>query len=212
MQTHHWKVNEATLHVSPKYINATVEVQAKITDVRQIEQLSESVDLISAPIPELGFEIEDVCKVGATIAYQIGYNTKILNSATLKMGAEASVPENAYIYVDLIHRDKSHWDGWDAHLNPIFDVTELSSSVKFSAYTQVNLLFGIELHKFHKHNEYGVELNLKIPQFATTVSAGYSKHFHSCFLLLEPVLRSLFPQRSQAFAMSLKIPPQPGQK
>ena len=212
MQTHHWKVNEATLHVSPNYLNATIELQAKITDVREIKQLSDSYDLISEPIPRLGFEIEDVCKVGANVAYQIGYNTKILNSLTLKMGAEASVPENAYIYIDLIHRDKSHWDGWDAALKPIFDPTELSSSIKFSAYTQLNLFFGIELHKFHKHNEYGVELDLKIPQFATTITAGYSKHFHSSFLLLEPVLRSLFPQRSLAFAMRLKTPPKPWQK
>ncbi|KAF6217447.1 hypothetical protein HO133_006917 [Letharia lupina] len=176
-ETHHWDVEEATLSASPKAFNATVELQAKITRTDKLDKLSDKIeekaDLFSMPVPDLGIEIPKVLKLGLTLSYQIGFSTKVAGSATFVLGATTSLPDDAIITVDLKDLQKSSWTGFEgAALVPIFDVTELSASVKFAVFTQVDLAFGIDIIG---HDSLDVELNLKIPQLSTNFAAGYKE-------------------------------------
>lgn len=165
------------MSASPKAFNATVELQAKITRTDKLEELSDKIeekaDLFSMPVPDLGIEIPKVLKLGLTLSYQIGFSTKVKGSATFVLGATTSLPNDAIITVDLKDFQKSSWTGFEgAALVPIFDVTELSASVKFAVFTQVDLAFGIDIIG---HDSLDVELNLKIPQLSTNFAAGYSR-------------------------------------
>ena len=165
-----------------------MELQAKMTYTEKIGKFSgakkseNTKDLFSVPVPDLGFEIPKVLKLGLTLSYQIGYQTKVAGSGTVKFGATASLPDEAIAIADLKGaldhegKDKSTWSGWDgATLDPIFDVTELQATAQFAVFTQVDLAFGIELVEKAK---LAAELNLKIPQLSTTFAAGYSKLDH----------------------------------
>ena len=166
----------------PKNFNATMELQAAITDVEKIEMLSDKKELYSEPVPDLGFEIKHLCEVGVILKYQIGYSTKFLGSTTIVFGATSSLPDDAVFTIDLLDRDKFSHSGFEGHaLHPIFDVKAATNALKFAVYTQADIVFGIKLNKIGKLD---LELNLKIPQLSATVQAGYSKHLHS------PVLKS----------------------
>ena len=164
-------------------------LQAKMTYTEKIGKFSDAQktedtkDLFSIPVPDLGFEIPKVLKLGLTLSYQIGYQTKVAGSGTVKLGATASLPDNAVAIADLKGawdgNDKSTWSGWDgARLEPIFDVTELQATAQFAVFTQVDLAFGIEITDKDK---LAAELNLKLPQLSTTFAAGYSKLDHCTF-------------------------------
>ena len=177
METHHWKMLEGTLSVSPKKFNATMKLQVQATDTEKIEELSDKKELWNYPVPDLGFEIKHLCTVGVVLQYQIGYSTKVLGSDTFVFGATSSLPDDAVFNIDLKDHDRSFQRGFKRYaLHPIFDIKAISDSVKFAVYTQADVVIGIELEKIGK---VGVELNLKIPQLSTTVNAGYSKHFSS---------------------------------
>lgn len=176
METHHWNVEEATVSLSPKNVNATMEVKAQATYNEKLESLSAKKELFSMAVPELGFEIDHVIKLGVTLAYQVGFNTKLLGSATLVFGATSSLPDEANILVDLLNNEATLRTGFeDAALVPVFDITALTTSVKFAVFTQADIAFGIELNKIGK---FDVELNLKIPQLSVLANAGYRKHLH----------------------------------
>ena len=191
IKTHHWHLQDATLSLSPKGFITTMELQAKMTYTEKIGKFSDAKksedtkDLFSVPVPDLGFEIPKVLKLGLTLSYQIGYQTKVAGSGTVKLGATASLPDEAIAIADLKGaldhdgNDKSTWSGWEgATLDPIFDVTELQATAQFAVFTQVDLAFGIEITKKDK---LAAELNLKIPQLSTTFAAGYSKLDHFTF-------------------------------
>ena len=182
METHRWTMIEGYMSVSPKNFNATMELQAMTTNTEKIEHLSKKKDLFTYPVPDLGFEIKHVCKVGVTLNYQIGFSTKFLGSNTIVFGATSSLPDDAVIRIDLMAQDKATHSGFEgAALHPLFDVKAVSNSVKFAVFTQADIQVGIDIHKIGRMD---VELNLKIPQLSHTVTAGYSKHFPS------PILKS----------------------
>ena len=148
-----------------------MELQAKVTKTKKIDSLSGKKDLFSMPVPDLGFDIPHFLKLGLTVAYQIGYSTKMAGSATIIFGATSSLPDDAIITLDLLDNDKCSWSGFDgAVLDPVFDVTALSGTVQLAVFTQADLRFGIEIHE----EKAGVELNLKLPQLSTTYAGGYS--------------------------------------
>lgn len=153
-----------------------MEVKATITYVDQVEPLSGKQELFSVPVPDLGFEIEHLCKFGVTLAYQVGFSTKLYGSATVLFGATSSLPDDAIITIDLMNRDSTTRSGFEnVALLPIIDIPAISTTVKFAVFTQADIAFGIELHKVGK---FDVELNLKIPQFSVTANAGFGKHLH----------------------------------
>ena len=189
LKTHHWDLKEATLSLSPKGFNTTMVLQAKMTYTEKLDKFSDAQkdedtkDLFSVPVPDLGVEIPKVLKLGLTLSYQIGYSTKVAGSGTVKLGATASLPDDAVAMADLKgamdHDDKSTWSGFEgAKLEPIFDVSELTATAKFAVFTQVDIAFGIEIEK---EDKLAAELNLKIPQLSTTFAAGYSKLDHCTF-------------------------------
>lgn len=173
MKTHHWGLEEATLSASPKNFNATLELQAAVSNTEKLEELSGRKELFSMPVPDLGFEIPHLCKLGVTLAYQIGFSTKLLGSATVFFGATSSLPDDAVITVDIKEQKISSHKGFEnTAFLPIYDVTGLSSTVKFAAFTQADIAFGLEIEGIDKSD---IELNLKLPQLASTINAGYSK-------------------------------------
>lgn len=180
METHHWHLEVATLSFSPKGFNATMELQAAITYPEKVEDLSAKKELFSYPVPDLGFEIKHLLDVGVTLHYQIGFSTKLMGSTTVVFGATSSLPDDAVIEIDVLDRDKVQHRGFEgAALEPIFDVSALSASVKFAVFTQADIAFGIDIK--HTDEKADVELSLKIPQLATTILAGYSKQLSNLF-------------------------------
>lgn len=153
-----------------------MELKAQVTYNHDVEPLSGKKELFSMPVPDLGFEIEHLCKFGVTLAYQVGFQTRLLGSATVVFGATSSLPDDAIITIDLKNHDSTTRTGFEgAALLPVFDITALTSSVKFAVFTQADIAFGIELHKIGKLD---VELNLKIPQLSVIANAGFRKHLH----------------------------------
>ena len=179
-ETHHWKLKVCEVTFRPTGFEAAMELQATYIETKKIEEYSDKKELFAYPIPDLGFEIKDLCTVGAVVKYQIGYYTKLLGTATFVVGADSKIPDDAVVTIDLLHEDKVSVSGFDGPLwQPVFDIKELTASLKFAVFTQADLAFEIELHHIGK---WAVELNLKIPQLSATANAGYSKHFSSPFL------------------------------
>lgn len=202
-------MQEATLSASPKGLNATMELQAKVTRTDKLDEYSNKKELASMAVPELGIDIPHVLKLGVTLAYQIGYSTKVMGSATVILGATSSLPDDAIITIDLIDPDKSSWSGFEgAALVPIFDVTELSASVQFAVFSQADMSFGIEIPE---HAKADVELNLKLPQLSTTYAAGYSKFDPSLLTVIDLALNLPFAQRKRASAARVTMLRRPGQ-
>ena len=178
-KTHHWKPQVCEVTFSPTGFNAAMELQVTAIETKKIDEYSDKKELFSYPIPDLGFEIKHLCTVGAVVKYQIGYYTKLLGTATLVVGADSKIPDDALITIDLLNEDHFSVTGFDGPLwKPVFDIKELTASLKFAVFTQADLAFEIELHHIGK---WAVELNLKIPQLSATATGGYSKHFSSPF-------------------------------
>ena len=150
-----------------------MELQTTVTDADKVDQLSGKKDLFSMPVPNLGFEIPHFCKIGLTLGYQIGFSTVFFGSSTTVLGATSSLPDDAVAFIDLKHHDKSSFTGFEgAAFKPIADITAFSSNLKLAVFTQADIMFGIDFDKIEKMD---VELNLKLPQLSTTLSAGYRK-------------------------------------
>lgn len=183
MKTHHYMLIEESLSLRPKGFNATMELQAQITNTEKVEEWSHKKELWVFPVPDLGFAIQHLGEIGLTLAYQIGYSTKVSGSATVVFGATSSLPDDAVISINLKDHEKSSHRGLDGYvLQPILDVKAITGTVKFAVFTQADIRFGIDLEKIGRSD---VELNLKIPQLSKTISAGYSKHLPSPFLKRE---------------------------
>ena len=149
-------------------------LRAKTTYTEKMDELSDKIELFSMPIPDLGFEIKHLCKIGLTIAYLVGFNTKIAGSMTTEFGAEATYPDNASIFVDLIAPEKSYKLGFEGSgITPRLDVQDVTANLKFAAFAQSDIAFGIELRNILKSD---VELNMKMPQLELGITAGYSNH------------------------------------
>lgn len=144
-----------------------------VTNTEKLEDISGKKELWSMAVPDLGIDIPHILKLGVTLAYQIGFQTKLLGSATFVLGATSSLPDDAIITLDLMDHEKSSASGFEgAALIPIFDATALSTSVQVAVFTQADIAFGIEIEGYDKAD---IELNLKIPQLSTTLTAGFSK-------------------------------------
>ena len=187
------------MSASLKGFKASLQLQAAITKIQKIEQMSNTKELFSAPVPELGIELPHIFKLGLTFAYQVGFSTKVSGTATVIFGATASIPDDAVVTVDLNNPHKSSWTGFEgADVSPVFDVTGLSANVKFAVFSQADLAFGIDLHDKAR---FDVELNLKIPQLSTTISAGYSM-----FPPPLPLFPSPHPSPNKKGNMQLTLP------
>lgn len=128
------------------------------------------------PVPDLGFEVKHLFKIGTTLAYNVGVGTKVLTSATIVFGATASLPDDALITVDLLNTSNTAWSGFEnGALDPIFDLPAFSGSLKVAVFTQADIAFGLEMHNVAK---FDIELNLKIPQISIAAIAGYGKYLH----------------------------------
>lgn len=169
--------------VNPKGFNATLELKAQVIKKQKIggwfskerssiDSIEQEKELLTEPVPDFGFEIPGVLKLGATTVFSIGYSTSFIGSASLVFGVTASLPDDATVMVDILHHDQSFSSGFDGELVPIFDVTELTASVQFAVFTQAKLAFGLEIPKLDKQD---IELVLKIPKLTYTVTAGYGK-------------------------------------
>ena len=160
-----------------------MELQAEITNTEKVDEWSHKKELWVMPVPDLGFSIKHLGSIGLTLAYQIGYSTKVLGSANVVFGATSSLPDDAVISLDLKDHEKSSHSGLDGYvLQPILDVKAITGSVKFAVFTQADIRFGMDLEKIGRSD---VELNLKIPQLQKRISAGYSKHLTSPVLKME---------------------------
>ncbi|KAL8822863.1 MAG: hypothetical protein Q9191_006409 [Dirinaria sp. TL-2023a] len=168
-----FKVKELTLNVSPKDLAATLALGTTITDTKSPQKLPIDRELFSAPIPDAGFEISKLFKLGTTISYDIGGSVSFSGSASAQFGLIVKVPDTAQITADL--HDYSHssaigFDGGDIHHT--FNVTDVSAGVTLNAYSQPKLSFGVEVHKIAN---YDVDVTMKLPTFDAQLSGAYKK-------------------------------------
>jgi len=116
-----------------------------------------------------------VFKIGVTLAYQLGFNTRFMNSATVTFGVTSSLPNGASVTADLKDKSKSTATGFEgAKLEPIYDLQGLSSTVQFAVFTQFKLVFGIDIDHIAKVD---VDFEFKMPQLDLTISAAYGASF-----------------------------------
>ena len=92
--------------------------------MHKLETLSDSEDLWTMPVPELGFEIPDLCKIGLTLSYTVGYATRLLGSATMVLGVTSSISGDALSFIDPKSHHKCQFTGFErAASETIFDAT-----------------------------------------------------------------------------------------
>ena len=150
-----------------------MEFKAKVTYTKKIDQLSKEKDLWTKGIPDLGFAIRGIVKVGLTVAYQVSVSTKLAASAEFTMGATAELPNDKGLVIDLLEPDRSGYDDSGQPLIfPIFTIDSLTGSAKFAVASQANLAFGLEISEVEKID---IEFNLKIPQLSIALNAGYGR-------------------------------------
>ena len=171
VSTEKFKLKELTLNASPKDLAATLELGTTIAATESPDTLTHTTELFSAPIPDAGFEVPKIFKLGTTISYDVGISASFSGSASVQYGLDVQVPDTAQITADLHDYSHSSASGFDGgQVNPIFNVTALSAGVTLSAFSQPKLSFGIEVHDVLN---VGVDLIVKIPSVDATLSGGY---------------------------------------
>ena len=170
---HHWKLYNASLTITPRDFNATMELKAKITNTEKLETQSFEKDLWTKAIPQVGFSIRGIAKIGLTVTYQIALSTKLAASAEFTFGATSEIPNDTPLVIDIVDIDRSGYDGPRTPLAfPVFNLNSLTGSAKFGAASQAILAFGMEITEVEN---VAIEFNLKIPQFSVTLNAGYGR-------------------------------------
>ena len=172
-KTQGWTLQVGTLTLAPKGFNATTNFLAVYYDGFEVQAGTYMKDLYSKPVPKLGFEIKGLFKIGLILTYRVGWRTNVWPGTTVAIGASASFPDDALITIDLVNQNQSLVSGLEnLTMVPFLDITALSASARFSVASELVLAFGFDIEKMQKMD---VELNLKIPQLAMILNAGYGK-------------------------------------
>ena len=126
--------------------------------------------LFAVMIPDIGFMVPDMFKVGAWATYEIGGRVTFQGSSTIDLGMTLDVPDEAHFHVDVGSPRSSNVTGFSGNLNKVFDIKAFSGQAQLSLYAQTKLCFGVELEDVGRAD---IAFAFKMPQFSHRLVAGY---------------------------------------
>ena len=154
----------------PSSVQAALQLEATASATRQIGSHPFNLNLFHRALPYAGFAITDIIDLGVTLDYSVGGDCSFSGSAVVDFGVNASVPDTAVIVMGY-ENGTSQAAGFDSSLlTPIFDIDNASASVTLSAWSQPELLFGIDLHHV---GQLDMTLTMKLPELTAKVTAVY---------------------------------------
>lgn len=154
----------------PSSVQAALQLEATASANRQVGSHPFNLTLFNRPLPDAGFKITDIIDLGVTLDYSVGGDCSFSGSAVVEFGVNASVPDTAVIVMGY-EKGTSQAAGFNSTLlTPIFDIDNASASVTLSAWSQPEILFGIDLHHLGQLDK---TVTMKLPEFKATVSAVY---------------------------------------
>ncbi|KAL9638873.1 MAG: hypothetical protein Q9164_001280 [Protoblastenia rupestris] len=169
IEVDNWDLEDFSITAQPEGFAAALELEAIITASDAPQSIQHTKELFSAPVPGAGIQIPGIFKFGAILSYEVGVSASFQGSATIGFGLKSTIPDGAKIVLDIDDQSDSGATGFDAAVQPIFDVKQLSASVTVSAFSQPKLSFGVELFKVANAD---VGLAMKLPEISATLAAG----------------------------------------
>ena len=169
-----WNLQDLTIEASPQdfhammKLKASVEVSESISKFSKQKNYTKQIPLGSFPVPDAGVEVPEVFKLGATLAYTIGFDLTFGGEAVVDFGLSASLSNGAKAALSLKSAEGSSASGFDGSISPFFEVQSLSASCQLKAYSEPKLELGIELNNVGKAS---VSLGLKVPEISSTLTA-----------------------------------------
>ena len=167
-----WSLRDFSINASPHGLAAELELETVITATGQSDSLQYSTELSSGAIPHAGIEISGIFKLGATLSYDIGGGASFHGSATVDFGLKSSIPDSAKAVLDLKNPGDSSATGFNGDVTPIFEITKLSAYANLTAFSQLKLVFGIEIIEIFKAD---MTLSLKLPEVSVALTAEYDE-------------------------------------
>ncbi|MDI1486110.1 MAG: hypothetical protein OHK93_004300 [Ramalina farinacea] len=167
-----WKLSDFSIEASPSGFAAELEMEAVITAGSSPDKLQFSKQLFSAPIPDAGFEVPGVMKVGAILSYDVGAGISLQGTGTVDFGLKSTIPDSAKAVLDLKNKEQSGATGFSSTVDPVFDVKQLSASVTLSAFSQPKISFEIDVTKVGSAE---ASLSMKLPEVSVTLEADYEE-------------------------------------
>ena len=171
-QTRHLNVQDLSLTVSPKSVQAALELEATASASGLLSN-SYTKELFNFPIPDAGISIKDVIDLGATLHYSVGGEYSLGGSASVNIGGNISLPDTATIVADIQQSGCSANGFGSSQLTPILDLDKASASITLGVFSQPEIQFGINLHKV---GNVDVAVKVKLPDFSTTLKAEYGMY------------------------------------
>ncbi|KAF7341835.1 hypothetical protein MSAN_02038800 [Mycena sanguinolenta] len=140
------EVDVTGLNITAAHVNFTVlDFQHRIElefSLNASLSAHESVDVIKAPLPGLGLDIDGIGSIGLFWGGHLGAELDITGELNFSIGAEASIPSGASATFVLAGDEKSSATGWDLS----FDLIPFRlNSGSFSASAQLSLSPFLEL-------------------------------------------------------------------
>ena len=172
LEVHIATIKEFTIEATPSGLAAELELEAVIKASNSPASLQFSKELFSFPIPDAGFEIKDIMKIGAILSYDVGASISLQGTGTVDFGLKSTIPDSANAVLNLVGSGQSGATGFSSSLDPVFDVKELSASVTLSAYSQPKLSVEIDVTKVGSAE---ASLSMKLPEVSVTLEADYEE-------------------------------------
>ena len=172
LEVHVLTIKEFTIDAAPSGLAAELELEAAITASSSPDSLQFSKELFSFPIPDAGFEVPGIMKLGAILSYDVGASISFQGTGTVDFGLKSTIPDSAQAVLSLVGSGQSSATGFTGSLEPVFDVKQLSASVTLSAYSQPKLAVEIEVTKVGTAE---ASLSLKLPEVSVTLEADYEE-------------------------------------
>ena len=154
----------------PNSVQAALQLEATASASREVGSHPFNVNLLHKPFPNAGITIQKVIDLGVTLDYSVGGDCSFSGSAVVDFGVNASVPDTAVIVMGY-ENGTSQATGFESGaLTPIFNIDNASASVTLSAWSQPEILFGINLHKV---GQLDMAVTMKLPELTAKVTAVY---------------------------------------
>ena len=162
----------------PSSVQAALQLEATASTSREVGSHPFNLNLFHKALPYAGISINEIIDLGVTLDYSVGGDCTFSGSAVVDFGVNASVPDTAVLVI-AYENGTSEATGFNSSLlTPIFDIDNASASVTLSAWSQPEILFGINLHKV---GQLDMTVTMKLPELTAKVTAVYGGMAFSLF-------------------------------
>ena len=158
------------LTLVPRSVQAALQLEATASASHEVGSHPFNVNLFHQAFPNAGISIKEVIDLGIILDYFVGGDCTFSGAAVVDFGVNASVPDTAVIVMGY-ENGTSQATGFNSSLlTPIFDIDNASASVTLSAWSQPEILFGIDLHRVGRLD---MNVTTKLPELTAKVTAVY---------------------------------------